>query len=110
MPTEEADDSRFWDRYIEVLRLAAVPEKARRWYVARIERYLAAHPQPLPDHSKESVRGYLSQAGRDPQVAGWLFRQLVHALQLLFTKQLNAPWANEFDCQYWLNSRHWGHS
>jgi integron integrase len=25
-------------------------------------------------------------------------------VQLLFTKQLNAPWANEFDWQYWLNS------
>ena len=104
MHTDKADGSRFWDHYIEVLQDAAVPEKSRRWYVVRIERYLAAHPQPLPEHTAETVRQYLSQAGRDPQIQGWLFRQLVHALQLLFTQHLNAPWANEIDWLYWLNS------
>src|SRR5882724_3244926 len=102
--TEEADDSRFWDRYIEVLQLAAVPEKSRRWYVTRIERYLAAQHRPVSEHEAETVRGYLSQAGRDPQIEGWLFRQLVQALQLLFTKHFSPLWAAEFDWQYWLDS------
>jgi hypothetical protein len=48
---ETVGDPGFWDRYIEVLQHAAVPEKARRWYVIRIERYVAAHPQPLADHT-----------------------------------------------------------
>ena len=46
MHMEVAGDSRFWDQYIEVLQVAAIPEKARRWYVVRVERYLAMHPQP----------------------------------------------------------------
>jgi integron integrase len=101
---ETVGDPGFWDRYIEVLHHAAEPEKARRWYVIRIERYVAAHPQPLADHTAEFVQGYLSQAGRDPKIQGWLFRQLVHALQLLFTTHLETRWANDFDWQYWLNS------
>jgi hypothetical protein len=43
MAMEKAAESRFWDRYIEVLKQAEVPELAHRWYVVRIERYIAAH-------------------------------------------------------------------
>ena len=99
MPTEQAEDSHFWDRYIEILRLAAVPEKARRWYVVRIELYLDAHPEAPAIHTKDIVHGHLSQAGRDTKMQGWLFRQLVHALQLLFTRHLGASRATDLDWQ-----------
>lgn len=105
MPKEKAETQAFWDRYIEVLTEAGVPEKSRRWYVIRIERYLAAHTdQVVRDHQESTVREYLEHAGRVPELHGWLFRQLIHALQLLFTQHLQISWANKFDWQYWLAS------
>ena len=105
MPMEKAAESRFWDNYIQVLKTAGVPEKAQRWYVVRVERYIATHASlRLRDHSASVMHEYLSQAGRDPAIEGWLYRQVVHALQLLFGKLLHASWAEEFDWEYWLGS------
>ena len=48
---EKADETRFWDRFIALAHKNAVPEKALRWYVRRLEHYIAAHPdQPLRRH------------------------------------------------------------
>jgi integron integrase len=104
-PKDKAAESRFWDRYVQVLKNAHVPEKSWRWYVVRVERYLAAHPdQPLRTHSASIVREYLEQAGRDPEMQGWLYRQVVHALQLLFDSLLQASWVPDFDWEYWIVS------
>jgi integron integrase len=106
-PVDKAAETRFWDRYIKVLTDAAVPEKSRRWYVVRVERYIAAHPdRRLRDHLPEDVTRYLTEAGRDVAMEGWLYYQVTHALQLLFTKLLKSPWAEEFDWGYWLGSAH----
>jgi site-specific recombinase XerD len=102
---EKAAESRFWDRYIEILKQAAVPEAAQRWYVVRIERYIGAHSTlRLRLHTPATVEAYLSAAGRDVSLPGWCFRQLVHALQLLFTKLIQLAWAGQFDWEYWLAS------
>lgn len=105
MPMEEAAESRFWDRYIEILKQASVPEPSQRWYVVRVERYIAAHSLVrLRLHTSSTVEAYLSVAGRDVSQPGWRFRQLVHALQLLFTNLVKADWSHQFDWQYWLAS------
>jgi integron integrase len=102
---DKADESHFWDRYIQVLKTAGVQEKSRRWYVVRVERYIAAREnQPLLEHSATTMREYLVHAGRDPGMQGWLYRQIVHALQLLFDSLLKASWARDFDWEFWLMS------
>ena len=105
MPSEKAAESRFWDRYIEILKQAGVPVLAHRWYVVRVERYIAAHSTlRLRLHTPTTLDAYLSEAGRDASLPGWRFRQLVHALQLLFTQLVQLAWAQQFDWQYWLAS------
>jgi integron integrase len=105
MAMEKAAESRFWDRYIEVLNQAKVPEIAHRWYVVRVERYIAAHSTTrLRLHTPSMMEEYLSEAGRDAALPGWRFRQLVHALQLLFTNLVQVRWASAFDWEYWLAS------
>jgi hypothetical protein len=37
---ESAEHRGIWDEFIAVCRRAGVPDKALRWYVVRIERYL----------------------------------------------------------------------
>lgn len=67
-PVDKAAETGFWDRYI------------------------AAHSgHPLRTHSANEVRAHLTEAGRDPGMQGWVYRQLVHALQLLFAGMLEAP-------------------
>lgn len=105
MPMERAAESRFWDRYIEILKQAGVPGSVQRWYVVRVERYIAAHSTVrLRLHTPSTMEAYLSAAGRDASLPGWRFRQLVHALQLLFTQLLRPAWAGQFDWEYWLAS------
>jgi integron integrase len=105
MPMEKAAESRFWDRYIETLKQSGVPEPAHRWYVVRVERYIAAHPTlRLRLHTPSTLDTYLSAAGRDASLPGWRFRQLVHALQLLFVQLVRPAWAQHFDWEYWLAS------
>lgn len=78
---DKVAEQRLWDRYIDILKVAAVPEQARWWYVVRVERYLAVQfGHPLRAHTAATVRDYLVEAGRDAAMHGWLYRQLVHAL------------------------------
>lgn len=102
---EKAAEDRFWDRYIQLARQEEVPEKAVRWYVRRVEQYIQAHTnKPLRKHEASDVRDYLQQAGRSGGLQGWQFRQVVHALQLLFTGLVRPDWASAFDWRYWLES------
>jgi hypothetical protein len=105
MPTDKAAESRFWDRYIQVLNAAKVPEQQHRWYVMRVERYIAAHSSlRLRLHTLNTVDQYLTAAGQDESLPGWRFRQLVHALQLPFTQLLKPSGASAFDWEYRLAS------
>jgi integron integrase len=105
MPKEKAAESRFWDRYLEILEKANVPEKSRRWYVVRVERYIEAHATlKLRLHTAALVHDYLTDAGRDSTIEGWRFKQLIQAVQLLFVQLVRAPWATEFDWEFWLAS------
>lgn len=105
MAMEKAPESRRWDRFIDLARNANVPERALRWYVRRIEQYCAAHKDlPLRQHGPETVTAFLQKAGRSSTLQEWQFRQLVHALQLLFRGVLRAPWADPFDWAYWMES------
>lgn len=102
---EKAAEAKFWDRYLLLARQADVPEKALRWYVRRVEQYIQAHTdKPLRKHEASEVKGYLLQIGRNADLQGWQFRQVVHALQLLFVGLVRTDWANTFDWRYWLES------
>jgi integron integrase len=105
MGSDPASEPPAWDTFIEICRQHGVAGDATRWYVVRIERYLKAHPELPPDrHDARHVAEYLGQAGRDPDLPGWTFRQLVHALQLYFVHVIHPSWAEAFDWQYWLDS------
>jgi integron integrase len=94
-----------WDDFIQLCRAQEVVERALRWYVVRVERYLGAHPDLAPqEHNAAHVSAYLERTGRRSALSDWQFRQLVHALQLFFVELLRAPWAAEFPWQYWLDS------
>jgi hypothetical protein len=105
MGSDPASKPPAWDTFIEICRQHGVAGDATRWYVVRIERYLKAHRELPPDrHDARHVAEYLGQAGRDPDLPGWTFRQLVHALQLYFVHVIHPSWAEAFDWQYWLDS------
>jgi integron integrase len=100
-----ASDDPKWTQFLEVCRREGVAERALRWYVVRIERYLKAHPQrALSDHLASDVQAYLERAGREVDLPGWLFWQLTHALQLYFRNVVQAKWASTFDWSYWFEA------
>jgi integron integrase len=99
---ESAEHRGIWDEFIAVCRRAGVPDKALRWYVVRIERYLRSQGDTPPhQHSAKSVTDYVERAGREAHVPSWMFRQLIDALRLYFAETLNVDWAKEVDWRYW---------
>ena len=105
MPADNTPRTQRWDAFIAVCRREGVPEPALRWYVVRIERYIKAHGgRSLRQHDTDCIKQYLESAGRDSTLPAWQFRQLVHALELLYCHVIRAEWATGFDWQYWSDS------
>ncbi|MCP5200591.1 MAG: integron integrase [Gammaproteobacteria bacterium] len=92
----------FWDRLIDCLRPRARDDEDLRWYVRRVERYLAAHPEvPLAQHRAGDVAAWFDEMGRSDRVTGQQFHQAVVALQACFAEVLGLDWALRFDWDYW---------
>ncbi len=80
---------------------ARVAEKARPWYVKRIQQMQSVFSgRPLSDLSSAEVQGYLEQKGRE-NLSDWQFRQVVHAIELYLTHVLASPVACQLDWGYW---------
>jgi integron integrase len=100
--TEDPRVTSFWTRYMDVLKLFRIPDKALPWYRRHVEGFVRDHPQiRLREHTPESVETWLQRQGSLPQLADWQFRQKVDALRLLFAHGLKLPWATDFDWQRW---------
>jgi site-specific recombinase XerD len=55
----------------------------------------------LLNRKPEHVEQWLTQSGRNIELADWQFSQRVDALRLLYCLRLKAPWATDFDWSYW---------
>ncbi len=74
-----------WQKYLDLLSCKGVPEQYRRWYVKRVEDFLASHPgKNLRDFSASDLESYFQLRSRDTSLTAWPYRQMVDALQLLF--------------------------
>ncbi len=108
MPNTNASQSDaiklFWDRYIQHLVKNNVKPTVTRWYVIRVEQYLKAlSGKRLANHSAKDVIDYLEGQSRNTKIKDWQFRQVVDAIQNLFT-MLEVPWLNDVDWSHWLSS------
>jgi hypothetical protein len=91
----------FWDKYIAIARLYKVRDNALRWYVRHAERYIANFEGlPLGEHEPKQVEAYLRGKGRNPDIESWQYRQIVQAIEILFSKFLS-PWAERFPWRDW---------
>ena len=98
-------DPHLWGRFIKVLQDQGINQRYFRWYALRVEQYLKAHSgQPPHQHTEGEVTTYLQEIGRTSQLKDWQYRQLVQALEVLFVKVLELPWAQGFDWPYWKDS------
>ncbi|MCB2184723.1 MAG: integron integrase [Desulfobulbaceae bacterium] len=95
---------RFWDNYLNLLWKKGVKQAVARWYVIRAEQYIQAHHgKKLAEHDGNDIANYLKEIEELGRIQDWQFRQIVDALQQLFLL-IEAPWAVNFDWQYWLDS------
>ena len=54
-----------WEQYRELLACKGVPQKAQRWYVARVEAFLKEmRPESLRELTPEDITGYISNRFR----------------------------------------------
>lgn len=89
--------SRFWEHYIQKTASYKVPENALRWYVKHVEDYIKVHhDRRLMSHTPQDIETYFFSKGRTPELQAWQFKQIVHALRILFQDLIKSPWASEF--------------
>lgn len=91
-----------WQQYVELLQSKGVPQRAQRWYVARVEAFLReVKPASLRELAPEAVTGFFQKLARDGGLSDWQFRQAVHAVELLLIDLAAAPVAASIDWDWW---------
>jgi len=105
-PTDNFSDAktRFWDRFIQFLSDQGIKDTVRRWYVIRIEDYMAANMgKKLTQHKPDDVNTYLQKLGRNGHLKDWQYRQSVDAIRKLF-EFIDAKMRHQIDWDFWLDS------
>lgn len=96
---------KFWDSYIEILLNQGVKQESLRWYVKRVEQYIAHFSdERLVRHTPDHITRYFTDIGRNSRLKDWQFRQVVDAIRILFCEFLCAEWRSEIDWNYWLEA------
>lgn len=104
-PSVPGAASRFFDNYLICLRKASVPEKARRWYVKRVEEFIKAqNGRKIKTLTGPDLAQYFEMIGRENRLSGWQFRQCIDAIRILFCDYLTLSACHDVDWQYWLAS------
>ncbi len=102
--SRKARERRFWDNYVKLLHKQGIMPPADRWHVLRAEGFIRAFPgQKLADLSPDEVSTYLQRVGREGNLEGWQYRQVVVAIRILFST-VKPEWLDTFDWEYWLGS------
>ncbi len=95
----------FWNNYTVFLVKQGISDKYVNWYILRTKQYIAHYPERnVRTHTPQDIERYLSKSGQQQQLKSWQFRQIVHAIQTLFTDALKLSWASNFDWEYWHSS------
>lgn len=99
---ENWPDDEFWERFLEALDSVRIRSERARWYVRRVEQYLADHPRVAwPHHEAAHVQQWLERKRVSERFTDWQFAQMVDALEVAFKEILRAPWAAAFDWVGW---------
>ncbi len=96
--------SRFWEKYIQLLKNQGVKPNVLQWHIKHAESYINARKgMRLIQHKPVEVTQYLEKAGRLGGKPNKHFRQVVTAIKTLFSL-VNPSWFNTFDWDYWFDS------
>ena len=106
MPSRPQDAvSKFWHNYIETLVNHGVKPASARWYVKRVEQYIACYPdERLIRHTPRHIVDFFTELGRNSRLKDWQFRQTVDAIRILFCEFLRVDWCSGVDWHYWLEA------
>ena len=84
--SREARERRFWDGYLKRLHKQGITPPADRWHVLRAEGFIRVFPdRKLADLTADDVSAYLLRVGREGNLEGWQYRQVVVAIRILFS-------------------------
>ena len=94
-----------WTRFLTLLRERGIKDSSARWHVFRAEQFLKTRRDGDPTaFAAEDIAGYLRAVGGNARLEDWQYRQVVEALEVLFARVLELPWAATFDWSFWHDS------
>ena len=102
---------KFWDQYISILHSNNIKPPVDRWYVVRVESYIAFFKTNEPSkrlrqHRVEDIETFIDYVNQKKLLDSFKFFQLIHALQLLFSNHLKLDWAQDCDWEYWKSAKY----
>ncbi len=78
-----------WQQYLELLDRKKVPQKARRWYVARVEAFLKElQPESVRQITAPELEAFFQNMARDTRLEDWQFSQAVDAIRIFLLVDL----------------------
>ena len=81
--------SRFFSNYLICLDNSSIPKRRRRWYVKRVEEFIAAQKgHKIKDLTSSDLTRYFEMLGRQNRLSGWQFAQYIDAIRILYCKLL----------------------
>jgi len=93
---QKLSESQFWTRYLDKTTAYGIKPDSVRWYVRHAEGYIKRFPDKrLKHHSAQDVVTYLNEKGRVVNLESWQYRQIVTALEILFSL-ISVDWFNSF--------------
>ena len=94
--------SRFWDKFTELTNTYKLRPGSNRWYVKHAESYIKYHKDiKLLNHQPNHIESFLTYKSRHVRIQDWQFRQVVHAIEILFVDLLKPKWASTFPWKDW---------
>lgn len=94
-----------WRRFLELVHAKGARPPFDRWYVIRAEQFeRSLQGKAAAACAADDVTAFLQAAGRSSRLEAWQFRQIVEAIELLLSKALRLPWAEDFDWAFWRDS------
>jgi integron integrase len=99
-----AQEKRFWNNYMEVLKEHSIKSTLIPWYTRHCETFIRSYQETrLKQHTPETVCDYFKQLVQSADLPAWRKKQHIDAIGYLF-KAIRAPLYRQVDWAYWQSS------
>jgi hypothetical protein len=93
-----------FDKYLNCLIKASIPEKRRRWYVKRVNEFIKAQDgRKIKTLMLIDIARHFEMIGRKNRLNGWQYQQCISAIGILYCELLKTRVCQDIDRDFWID-------